>query len=113
MGVLGALPLTVAMWLAAGVAALAIRVVGSVRRIGLTNLAIAFPENAKDLDGKRIALRTFQNTAGVWTRGILADDYGVDLSSIQWFTQDEEETPWPSKPTSPRMLRTPLSCAAW
>ena len=46
------------------------------------------------LNGKRIALRTFQNTAGVWTRGILADDYGVDLSSIDWFTQDEEETPW-------------------
>jgi len=51
-------------------------------------------ESPKDLDGKRIALRTFQNTAGVWTRGILADDYGVNLGSIQWFTQDEEETPW-------------------
>jgi 4,5-dihydroxyphthalate decarboxylase len=51
-------------------------------------------EQPEDLNGKRIALRTFQNTAGVWTRGILADDYGVDLGSIQWFTQDEEETPW-------------------
>ena len=55
-------------------------------------------ETPKDLDGKRIALRTFQNTAGVWTRGILADDYGVDLASIQWFTQDEEETPWEPPP---------------
>ena len=51
-------------------------------------------EEPGDLNGKRIALRTFQNTAGVWTRGILADDYGVDLGSIQWLTQDEEETPW-------------------
>jgi 4,5-dihydroxyphthalate decarboxylase len=51
-------------------------------------------EHPKDLDGKRIALRTFQNTAGVWTRGILADDFGVDIGSIHWFTQDEEETPW-------------------
>lgn len=51
-------------------------------------------EQPRDLNGKRIALRTFQNTAGVWTRGILADDYGVDLGSIRWFTQDEEETPW-------------------
>lgn len=51
-------------------------------------------EKPKDLDGKRIGLRTFQNTAGLWTRGILADDYGVDLGSIRWFTQDEEETPW-------------------
>jgi len=51
-------------------------------------------EQPRDLNGKRVALRTFQNTAGVWTRGILADDYGVDLGSIRWFTQDEEETPW-------------------
>src|SRR5439155_26959178 len=51
-------------------------------------------EEPDDLNGKRIALRTFQNTAGVWTRGILADDYGIDLGSISWFTQDEEETPW-------------------
>jgi len=51
-------------------------------------------DQPRDLNGKRIALRTFQNTAGVWTRGILADDYGVDLSSIEWLTQDEEETPW-------------------
>lgn len=51
-------------------------------------------EEPKDLNGTRIALRTFQNTAGVWTRGILADDYGVELGSVRWFTQDEEETPW-------------------
>jgi 4,5-dihydroxyphthalate decarboxylase len=51
-------------------------------------------EQAKDLDGKRIALRTFQNTAGVWTRGILADEYGFEIASARWFTQDEEETPW-------------------
>jgi len=60
----------------------------------------------KDLDGKRIALRTFQNTAGVWTRGTLADDYGVDLGSIRWFTQDEEETPW-DPPSWLRIERVP------
>lgn len=51
-------------------------------------------ESPADLNGKRIALRTFQNTAGVWTRGILGDDYGFDISRASWFTQDEEETPW-------------------
>ncbi len=51
-------------------------------------------EEPEDLNGKRIALRTFQNTAGVWTRGILADDYGFDIGSAHWYTQDEEETPW-------------------
>lgn len=43
-GVLGVLPLAVAMRLAAGVAGFGIRRAGRVRRIGLENLAIAFPE---------------------------------------------------------------------
>lgn len=46
-GVLAALPLEVAMRIAAAVAALVIRVVGPLRRIGLTNLAIAFPEKSE------------------------------------------------------------------
>ena len=52
-------------------------------------------EEPQDLNGKRIALRTFQNTAGVWTRGHpgrrLRRRPGQRSS---WFTQDEEETPW-------------------
>jgi Kdo2-lipid IVA lauroyltransferase/acyltransferase len=47
MGVLGALPLPVAMRLAAGVAVLAIRFAGRIKRIGLTNLRIAFPEKSE------------------------------------------------------------------
>jgi KDO2-lipid IV(A) lauroyltransferase len=46
-GVLGALPLAVAMRLAAAVAALVIRVARPLRRIGLRNLAIAFPEKSE------------------------------------------------------------------
>ncbi len=45
-GVLGTLPLAVAMQLAAVVAALVIRIAWPIRRIGLTNLAIAFPEKS-------------------------------------------------------------------
>lgn len=51
-------------------------------------------ERPEDLNGNRIGLRTFQTTAGVWMRGILADDYGVDLTSIRWCTDDEEALPW-------------------
>jgi KDO2-lipid IV(A) lauroyltransferase len=46
-GVLGALPLALAMRLAAGVAAAGIRIAGRVRRIGLKNLSIAFPEKSE------------------------------------------------------------------
>lgn len=44
-----------------------------------------------DLIGKRIGIRRFQNTASVWVRGILADDYGVRRDSIRWFTEGQEE----------------------
>ena len=47
LGALRALPLALAMRIAAGVAALVIRVARPVRRIGLTNLAIAFPEKSE------------------------------------------------------------------
>jgi len=52
-GVLGALPLTVAMRLSAGIAATIIRVVGRLRRIGLVNLGIAFPEKS---EAERLAI---------------------------------------------------------
>jgi 4,5-dihydroxyphthalate decarboxylase len=47
----------------------------------------------RELEGKAVGLRTWQTTAGVWTRGILKDFYGVDIRSIDWVTQDEEDIP--------------------
>jgi 4,5-dihydroxyphthalate decarboxylase len=43
----------------------------------------------KDLPGKRVGVRSYSVTTGAWIRGILADDYGVDLSRIQWVTFEE------------------------
>ena len=42
-----------------------------------------------DLNGKRIGIRSFTTTTGAWLRGILANDYGVDLNSIDWVTFEE------------------------
>jgi KDO2-lipid IV(A) lauroyltransferase len=53
VGVLRVLPLEVAMRLAAAVAATGIRIAGRTRRIGLTNLAIAFPEKS---EAERLAI---------------------------------------------------------
>jgi 4,5-dihydroxyphthalate decarboxylase len=44
----------------------------------------------KDLEGKRAGVRAWSVTTGIWTRGILADDFGVDLSKIAWVVDDEE-----------------------
>src|ERR1700760_1025166 len=42
-----------------------------------------------DLRGKRVGIRSFTTTTGAWLRGILANDYGVDLSSIDWVTFED------------------------
>ena len=34
-------------------------------------------------------MRSYSVTTGAWIRGILAEDYGVDLSRIQWVTFEE------------------------
>ncbi len=42
-----------------------------------------------DLPGKRIGVRSYSQTTGVWIRGILENDYGVDLSGVQWVTFED------------------------
>jgi 4,5-dihydroxyphthalate decarboxylase len=44
----------------------------------------------KDLEGKRVGVRAYSVTTGVWTRGILIDDYGLDSSKVTWVVDDEE-----------------------
>lgn len=48
-------------------------------------------EKPADLNGRRVGLDTLQNSAGLWMRGILQDHYGVDLRSIEWWCQEEED----------------------
>ncbi|MFI6348621.1 PhnD/SsuA/transferrin family substrate-binding protein [Streptomyces sp. NPDC050560] len=43
-----------------------------------------------ELAGRRVGLRTWTNTAGVWTRGILQDEYGLDLRGVEWVVQDAD-----------------------
>jgi 4,5-dihydroxyphthalate decarboxylase len=42
-----------------------------------------------DLKGKRVGIRSFSTTTGAWLRGILANDYGVDLGAIDWVTFED------------------------
>jgi 4,5-dihydroxyphthalate decarboxylase len=43
----------------------------------------------KDLEGRRVGVRSYSVTTGAWIRGILADDHGVDIGRIQWVTFEE------------------------
>lgn len=51
------------------------------------------------LAGKRIGIRANSQTTVTWVRGILADDYGVDLSRIHWVTfEDGHVAEFPDPP---------------
>ena len=46
-----------------------------------------------DLAGKRVGVREWMGTAGVWGRGILKYGDGVPTETIEWLTKDEEDVP--------------------
>ncbi len=41
-------------------------------------------ERPKDLEGRRVGIQEYRQTAGIWMRGLLRDDYGVDTDVIDW-----------------------------
>jgi len=42
-----------------------------------------------DLVGKRIGVRAWSQTTGVWVRGILRDEYGIAPDSMTWVTEED------------------------
>lgn len=45
----------------------------------------------EQLAGKRIGLPEFQMTAPVWQRGILTDEYGINIADVKWVSGGLEE----------------------
>ncbi|MDR3421494.1 MAG: hypothetical protein P4L80_09690 [Xanthobacteraceae bacterium] len=43
----------------------------------------------QDLVGRRVGVRAFSQTTGVWIRGILWKDYGLDLGKVKWVTFED------------------------
>ena len=49
------------------------------------------PGDPKSLEGTRVGVnRGYTVTTGVWARGILATEYGVDLERVKWVRSDDE-----------------------
>jgi 4,5-dihydroxyphthalate decarboxylase len=55
--------------------------------------AAAGVTDAADFAGRAVGVRSWQTTAGVWLRGILAEHHGMDLTAVRWIAQDTEDVP--------------------
>jgi 4,5-dihydroxyphthalate decarboxylase len=44
----------------------------------------------KDLEGKKVGVRAYSVTTGVWARQVLIDEFGLDSSKVTWVVDDEE-----------------------
>jgi ABC-type nitrate/sulfonate/bicarbonate transport system substrate-binding protein len=45
----------------------------------------------KDLEGRKVGVnRGYTVTTGLWARGVLQSEYGVDLSKVTWIPTDDE-----------------------
>ena len=47
------------------------------------------PLRPSDLAGKRVGARAYTVTTVTWVRGILAEEYGVDLGKVHWVTFED------------------------
>ncbi len=43
-----------------------------------------------DLNGKRIGVQTWFTTTALWARGLLEDEYGLDIKSVSWVAERQE-----------------------
>jgi 4,5-dihydroxyphthalate decarboxylase len=48
-------------------------------------------KEAGDLNGKRIGVGEYQQTAALWTRGVLEHDFGVSQYKVHWYMERTEE----------------------
>lgn len=61
----------------------------------------------KDLEGKRIGVALYTQTAALWIRGMLASEHDVDLSGVTWVQGAVQVAGAHGNPSPPPLLRQP------
>ncbi len=59
----------------------------------------------KDIEGKRVGVALYTMTAAVWIRGLLAHQYGVDLSTVHWVEGAINHAGRHGDPSAPPLLK--------
>src|ERR1700748_2796575 len=85
--------------------ALPIFVVRRFHHSGLLVRPDAGIKTPKDLEGKKVGVRAYSVTTGVWTRQVLIDEFGLDSSKVTWVVADREHDTQLKLP--PNVVRAP------
>ncbi|MET7683330.1 hypothetical protein [Streptomyces sp. NPDC005423] len=63
--------------------------IGASHHHSLTRLPDGPELDPRRLAGRRIGVRSYGQTTGLWVRGILREDYGVEASDVTWVTTED------------------------
>lgn len=61
--------------------------------------------SGKDLEGRRVGVRSYTLTPGTWARSVLRDHLGVDTDKVTWVLNDEEHVEQFHAVTPPNVQR--------
>jgi len=62
-----------------------------------------------DLNGKRVGVQTWITSAALWAKGMLEEDHGVDLASIEWIAWQPVRIPDWKAPNWLKLVNAPAS----
>src|SRR5437763_7296257 len=74
-------------------------------RHGFITVNRKFVKAPKDLAGKRIGVPLYTQTAAVFIRGLLQDEYGVDLSGVHWVQGASNSPEAHGRPAAPPLRK--------
>ena len=80
-----------------------------VFRHGFVTVNRTAVKTPKDLEGKRIGIPLYTQTAAVFIRGLLRDEYGVDLSGVHWVQGATNSAESHGHPAAPPLLLEKVS----
>lgn len=61
---------------------------GDVHHRSLNRWSASAPLAPRDLVGKRVGVRSYSQTSGMWVRGILREEFGVEAADVTWVTTE-------------------------
>lgn len=61
---------------------------GNFHHHSITQLPGGQIKDPKQLAGQRVGVRAYSQTTGLWVRGVLKEDYGVESDQITWVTTE-------------------------